>query len=153
VAEIEVVTYIPANRELCFDLARDLDLHVRSQQRAGERAVAGRTSGLIELGEWVTWEAKHLGVRQRLTSRITAFDRPRYFQDTMVSGAFRSFVHDHTFLEDGPATLMLDRVMFESPFGVIGRLFNLVFLSGYMRRLIGERAAAIKAAATQSHQT
>ena len=52
----------------------------------GERAVAGRTTGLIGLGESVTWEARHLGIRQRFTAEVTAFDRPRYFRDVMTPG-------------------------------------------------------------------
>ncbi len=144
---IEVITPISASIERCFDLARDLDLHLRSQAGAGERAVAGRTSGLIELGESVTWEARHLGVRQRFTSRITQFDRPRHFQDAMVAGAFRSFVHDHTFAGGPEHAVMTDRLEFESPFGFIGRCFNNLFLTGYMRRLLTDRATVIKAAA------
>jgi len=87
--------------ERCFDAARDLDLHLRSLAHTNERAVAGRTSGLIELGEEVTWRARHFGITQHFTSKITAFDRPRYFQDAMQRGAFRSFVHDHFFTVDG----------------------------------------------------
>lgn len=65
----------------------------------------------------------------------------------MVKGAFRSFVHDHIF-EGGPSgTVMTDRLTFESPFGLLGRAFNAVFLTGYLRRLLADRAAVIKAAA------
>jgi len=49
------------------------------------------------LGQRVTWRAKHFGVRQRLTSEITAMDRPSYFQDTMIDGAFSFMQHDHFF--------------------------------------------------------
>src|SRR5205085_2742312 len=80
-----------------FDLARDIDFHTRSLAGTGERAVAGRTAGLIELGESVTWEARHLGVRQRFTARVTALARPVYFRDEMTAGAFRTFAHDHRF--------------------------------------------------------
>ena len=37
-----------------------------------ERAVAGRMTGAIELGETVTWRARHFGYWWTLTSRITA---------------------------------------------------------------------------------
>lgn len=57
----------------------------------------------------MTWEATHFGVRQRLTSHITAFDRPRHFRDSMVAGAFRRFDHDHWFDADGRGgTVMRD---------------------------------------------
>src|SRR5215218_8887243 len=58
--EIEMSTYIAAPRERVFDLARSIDVHQRSLEHTRERAVGGRTSGLIGLGETVTWRARHL---------------------------------------------------------------------------------------------
>jgi len=148
-ATILVSTEIKAPLPVCFDLARDVELHVQSQASAQERAVGGRTSGLIELGENVTWEARHLGIRQRFTSKVTAFESPRYFQDTMVSGAFKSFVHDHFFdrSSSGEATIMTDRLTFDPPFGIVGRLFNVLVLKRYMEALLKQRARVIKEAA------
>lgn len=142
-----VVTPIRAPIERCFDLARSIDLHVVSQSRARERAVAGKTSGLIGPGEEVTWEARHLGVRQRLTSRIVAFDRPRHFRDSMVRGAFARFDHDHEFEARGEVTVMTDVFDFTSPLGPLGRLADWLLLDRYMRDLIAERAEVIRRAA------
>ena len=94
-------TLIRAPIERCFDLERSIDLHTKTTQRTGERAIAGVTSGLIGLNEEVTWSARHLGLTQTMTVRITAVDRPRYFQDRMVRGAFRFFEHDHFFADRG----------------------------------------------------
>ena len=143
-ASFRIVTVIAAPIRVCFDLARDIDFHTRSMARTGERAVAGRTSGLIGLGESVTWEARHLGVRQRLTSRITAFDRPTHFRDEMTAGAFRSFAHDHRFAERDGGTVMTDEVVFRSPFGPLGWLVDHVFMTGYLRQLLAGRCRAIK---------
>jgi ligand-binding SRPBCC domain-containing protein len=141
---IHIETAIAAPVERCFDLARDIDLHVRSQSVSGEKAVAGRTSGLIELGESVTWEARHLGVRQRFTSRVTAFDRPRHFLDEMTQGAFGFFIHDHWFQEQGGGTLMIDELHFRSPMGPLGWLVDSLFMTGYLRRLLIGRGEVIK---------
>lgn len=141
------MTPIRAPIERCFDLARSIDLHVVSQSRARERAVAGKTSGLIGPGEEVTWEARHLGVRQRLTSRIVAFDRPRHFRDSMVRGAFARFDHDHEFEARGEVTVMTDVFDFTSPLGPLGRLADWLLLDRYMRDLIAERAEVIRQAA------
>ena len=89
--EIEVAAPI----EIVFDLARSIDLHEKSTSQTDEAAVEGRTTGLIELGETVTWEATHFFIRQRLTARIVKFERPKHFRDVMVSGAFLRFDHDH----------------------------------------------------------
>jgi len=94
---IELLMLIRAPQERVFDLALSIDAHQDSTVGTNERAVAGVTKGLIGLGGEVTWEARHLGLRRRLTVRITEFDRPNYFQDVMVSGAFKRMVHDHEF--------------------------------------------------------
>ena len=59
---IRLETLIRAPIERCFDLARDIGLHVRSTAATREVAIAGVTKGLISLGEEVTWEATHFYV-------------------------------------------------------------------------------------------
>lgn len=85
---IDLETKINAPIERVFDLARSIDLHQRSMGHTQERAVGGVLSGLLDLGQTVTWEAVHFGFRQRLTSKITVCDRPTHLQDIMVEGGF-----------------------------------------------------------------
>ena len=68
---IELETVVAAPIERVFDLCRCIELHVRSTDATSEIPVAGVTSGLMGPDDEVTWEATHLGVRQRLTSRIS----------------------------------------------------------------------------------
>ena len=127
-----------------FDLSRSIDAHQESAVGTRERAVAGKTKGLIGLGEEVTWEARHFGFRQRLTVRITAMERPLRFQDCMVRGAFRTMRHDHEFIPLENGTLMKDRFEFESPGGFLGRVFDRHFLCGYLRRFLVRRNKVLK---------
>jgi len=143
---IRVETWVDASVERCFDAARDLDLHVKSMAHTGEEAVSGRTTGLIELGEEVTWRARHFGVRQHFTSKITAFDRPRFFQDSMQRGAFRTFVHDHYFEPENRGTRMIDVLTFSAPFGILGRIAEKLVLRRYLTRLLARRAEALACA-------
>src|SRR5713226_3268110 len=122
VETLRLETWIAAPMQRCFDAARDLDLHVKSVAHTNERAVGGRTSGLIEMGEEVTWRARHFGITQHFTSRITAFDRPRYFQDSMQRGAFKSFVHDHRFESENGRTKMIDFLTVVAPLGILRRI-------------------------------
>ena len=94
---------------------------------------------MIELGESVTWRARHFGVVQELTSVISEFERPIHFQDRMVEGAFASFVHDHDFEATAVGTKMVGTVQFAAPLGVLGRLAEALFLRRYLRRLLEER--------------
>ncbi len=148
---IELTIKIAAPIELVFDLSRDIDVHQQSQTRHREQAVAGRTSGLINEGEEVTWEAVHFGVRQQLRSHITKMQRPVHFQDVMISGAFKRFEHDHFFttLPDG-RTLVTDVFDYTSPFGPLGKIADALFLKAYMHNLLTERNALIKHLAESS---
>src|SRR5690606_34016928 len=105
-------TVINAPIERCFDLARSIDLHKLSTEGTNERAVAGVTSGLIGKGQAVTWRAKHFGIIQTLSSRITEFERPYHFRDEMIKGAFKSITHDHIFKESRNITVMIDEFHF-----------------------------------------
>ncbi|MEB0263933.1 MULTISPECIES: SRPBCC family protein [unclassified Mucilaginibacter] len=142
--KIVLTTIINAPIQRCFNISRDIDVHVASTAHTGERAIAGRTSGLIELGETVTWRAKHFGIRQNLTSKITEFNSPNFFADEMVAGAFKSFRHEHYFAEERKQTVMRDVFVFESPLGLLGKLANWLFLKRYMTGLLVTRNLVIK---------
>lgn len=147
---IELETRIHAPRERVFDLARSIDAHMASTDGTHERAVAGRMSGLIELGETVTWEARHFGVRQRLTVEITTMDRPHAFGDEMLRGAFASMSHTHRFLDQDGVTVMRDEFHFTAPCGLLGRMAERMFLTNYMTRFLAKRAEALKQLAESS---
>ncbi len=118
---IYLETFIEARTEVVFDLARSIDLHQVSTSQTEEKVVGGRLSGLIELDESVTWEARHFGMVQQLTSKITALERPQYFVDEMVEGAFKSFKHQHLFVPADQGTLMTDIFTYVSPLGELRR--------------------------------
>lgn len=141
---IKLQTLIKANRNIVFDLSRSIDLQSKFVTGSNEKAVAGRTSGLISLGETVTYRGKHLGVWQNLTSKITDFDRPHFFADEMQKGAFKSLRHEHHFIATEEGTLMKDVFDFESPLGVLGKLANTLFLKSYMTSFLENRNEIIK---------
>jgi len=143
-SKIYLETIINADIQTVFDLSRDIDLHQKSTFKTGEKAIAGKTSGLIELGETVTWRAKHLGFYQTHTSKITEMEKPNKFTDIMLKGRFKSFKHQHIFKKEGKNTIMTDILEFESPFGIIGKLFNKFFLKNYMKNFLLERNKIIK---------
>jgi ligand-binding SRPBCC domain-containing protein len=144
---IDITTRIQAPIQRVFDLSRSVDLHTASTSHTGERAVAGVTSGLMALGDEVTWRARHFSIWQNLTSRIAAFERPIYFRDSLVRGAFRRFDHDHFFSQEGDITVMRDVFDYESPLGFLGRMADRLFLKRYMEQLLIRRNAVIQTAA------
>lgn len=141
---IELTTLINAPIERCFDLARSIDLHKLSTEGTNEEAIAGVTSGLIGKDQQVTWRARHFGITQTLTSRITAFEYPGHFRDEMVQGVFKVIRHDHLFQTIGSKTEMKDEFYFESPGWLLGACFNQLVLTKYLRELLSKRNEIIK---------
>src|SRR5205085_10083584 len=121
-------------------LSRSITLHRESMLASDGRAVAGVTAGLLAEGEEVTWEARHFGRRWRMTSRITAFDRPHRFVDEMVRGPFVSFRHEHLFAPHGDGARMTDVIEFRAPVGLLANRP----LGVYLRRLIRIRNETIR---------
>ncbi|GLY11930.1 SRPBCC family protein [Bacillus badius] len=141
---IEHQLWIKAPIEVCFDLARNVDIHTQTVSKTKERAVGGVTEGLLEAGDTVTWEAVHFGIRQRLTAQITEMQKPYRFVDIMVKGAFRSFTHVHEFREETGGTVMIDRFDYRAPFGLLGVIADKWFLENYMRQFIASKAIELK---------
>lgn len=148
-----VQTWVQAPLSRCFDLARDVRLHTQSTTQTRERIVDGVSSGLIGFGETVTFEARHLGVRQRLTSKVVAFAPPHLFVDEMVKGPFQRFRHTHRFTESEGGTLMEDLFDYTSPLGLLGRIADLLFLERYLCRFLKRRSLYLKQIAEATNQT
>ena len=145
-----VETFIAAPPEICFDLARDVDAHSRSASFSGERVVEpGRLTGLLELGDTVTFEGRHFGIRQRFTAKIVEIERPRSFVDEQVRGAFKRLRHVHEFHAREGGTLMRDILEWQAPFGWIA---DPLFLTRHMRWFVATKQRHLKEIAEDSHE-
>lgn len=113
-------------------------------EHTGEQAVAGVSSGLINLHETVTWKAKHLGKMRTLKIRISSMNAPLSFTDEMAEGDFKMLKHEHHFKKVENGTIMIDLFTFETPYGIAGKVFNQLYLTGYLRRLLEQRNSMIK---------
>ncbi|MBD3943443.1 SRPBCC family protein [Microbacterium sp. NEAU-LLC] len=134
-----LVTEASISAEALFDLSLDIDAHVDSMSQTGERAISGVTTGVIGLGDTVTWRARHFGIWWTMTSQITALDRPSHFTDRQVRGPFKTFVHEHRFEQLATGSRMTDTITLASP--VFGALVERLILVPYLRRLIARRNA------------
>ena len=142
---IELETEInSSNIERVFDLIRSIDLHKVSTKKTNEKAISGRTSGLIGLGETVTWRAKHLGFYQELTSVITDFKSPTFFADEMHKGIFKSFRHEHHLKKEDDRVIIKDIFEYVAPLGWLGKIADTLFLENYMKRFLTGRNKVIK---------
>lgn len=142
--QIVVETLIRAPIQIVFDAARDARLHTETTGWTREQIVAGRSSGLFELHDEVTFQATHFWIRQKLSARIVEMNPPQMFADEMLAGAFKKLRHEHHFQSVGPATKMTDVLFWTAPLGVLGKLADRAFLVRYMTRFLERRNRALK---------
>ena len=145
---IHLTTFIAAPVERVFDLSRNISLHKISMQQTGEVAIAGITSGLINIDDTVTWKAKHFFKTRFFTSRIIEMKPFEKFTDKMIRGDFVSFQHEHFFKPAANGTIIIDIVSFETPYGFLGKVVNKFFLASYIEKLIIKRNEVIRQYAT-----
>lgn len=141
---IYLETKITAPKKIVFDASRDIDIHQKSASKTSEKAIAGITSGLINLNETVTWRGKHFGFYLTHKSRITAMNFYNYFVDEMEKGKFKTFKHEHFFEEQNGITIMKDKLQYETPFGIFGELFDILFLEKHLTQFLLERNKTLK---------
>jgi len=142
---IHLKTKIKAPKQTVFDLSRNIDIHLQSASKTKEVAIAGVTSGLINLHETVTWRGKHFGFYLTHKSRITTMNFCNYFVDEMEEGKFKSFKHEHFFEEINGLTIMTDKLQYKTPFWILGKLFDFLFLKKHLTHFLIERNKVLKA--------
>jgi ligand-binding SRPBCC domain-containing protein len=147
---IKLSTTIKAPIQIVFDLSRNIDFHKLSTSKSKETAIAGVTTGLINKNETVTWRGRHFGIFLTHKSLLSEMEIPSYFVDKMVEGKFKSFRHEHTFLEKADTTVMIDSLLYETPFGIFGKIFDRLFLRNHLLKFIKERNEFIKKLAEEN---
>jgi len=141
---IHLTTFIAAPVEVVFNLSRSVDIHKKSMTKHQEEAVAGTRYGLMEREDTVTWKAKHFFKTRILRIKVSAMQKNEQFTDEQIDGDFKEMKHEHYFKPCDNGTIMIDLFHFESPYGRIGKWFNGLYFTRYMRKLLEQRNTVIK---------
>ena len=77
----------------------------------------------LEVGTRVIIAVKLFGlVSKKWIAEHTAYDPPRSFEDTQISGPFASWKHKHIIKPHQDGAVLRDEIEFEPPFWIFGRL-------------------------------
>ncbi|SHG45332.1 Ligand-binding SRPBCC domain-containing protein [Flavobacterium micromati] len=142
--KFKVKTKITAPLQTVFNISCDIDVHQKSVSPTKKIAIAGVTSGLINLNETVTWHGKHFGLYLTHKSIISKMETPSHFVDEILECRFKIFKHTHTCLRKNDITIMIDKLEYGTPFGLLGKLLDVVTLKKYLTNFIAERNHFIK---------
>jgi ligand-binding SRPBCC domain-containing protein len=136
--------HVNAPIERCFLLSTSLELVRQSLKFQLVGGQSSRATGLVEGGDRLMWQGWALGMPQRHESLISRYERPNFFQDTMLRGRFKRFQHDHSFTEIGGRTLLNDKVRFSLPLGVVTRPLGRLVVTPYVAGLLRHRLELLK---------
>jgi uncharacterized protein len=82
-------------------------------------------------------------VPMRWKTNIRRWQPPGLFVDNQEKGPYALWWHEHHLQADGESTVMLDRVYYSPPLGLLGRLVHGLLVAPPLRAIFGYRAEAI----------
>jgi ligand-binding SRPBCC domain-containing protein len=62
----------------------------------------------------------------------------------MEEGTFKSFKHEHFFSYDNGITTMVDNLQYQTPYGIFGKIFDLIILKRHLRNFLLKRNSILK---------
>jgi ligand-binding SRPBCC domain-containing protein len=83
-------------------------------------------------------------VRLRWLTEIVHVEPGRYFVDEQRVGPYRVWHHEHHFAESAGGTLMVDRVTYALPLGVVGDWVHAAWVRPQLRKIFDYRSAKIR---------
>ena len=78
----------------------------------------------IHHGAELEFEIEAYGQTQSLMHQIVEFDPPSRIVEEMIHGPMKEWVHEHIFEASATGVLLIDRITFKTPGGLIGLLLT-----------------------------
>jgi len=79
----------------------------------------------MKKGTLIDYKLKIRGIPSKWKTLISEWNPPNSFTDSQLKGPYKKWVHTHQFIKiSESATQMIDTVVYEVPFGIIGDLVN-----------------------------
>ncbi|MFO1094271.1 MAG: hypothetical protein U0992_13335 [Planctomycetaceae bacterium] len=79
---------------------------------------------VISAGDELEFEVRAYGTTQSIVHEIVTLERPRLIVERMVHGPLEELEHEHVFESREGLTVLIDRVRFKPPGGMIGLLLT-----------------------------
>jgi ligand-binding SRPBCC domain-containing protein len=104
-----------------------------------------KTPGPIEMrqGTIIDYTIRWLGLPVKWRTLITEYQPGKYFVDEQSRGPYKLWRHHHEFSVVDGASLISDRVEYQLPMGIIGRLAHGMIVGRQLQRIFAYRQRAI----------
>jgi len=95
-------------------------------------------------GTMQQYRIRWLGVPLQWESLIAEFEQNERFTDVQTSGPYRYWRHEHIFEDAGDAVRVRDRLQYELPFGLLGRIMHALLVRRHLDEIFAYRARIIE---------
>ncbi len=106
---------------------------------------------VMQSGTIIEYKLRLLGIPFHWKTLIETFEPMQRFTDSQAKGPYRLWHHTHEFHEVDGGVLMVDRIRYQLPLGLIGRIVHTLFVRrqlenifDYRRQKVDEILAAPK---------
>ncbi len=95
-------------------------------------------------GTEIDYRIKLFGIPMKWKTLIETFEAPRRFTDTQLRGPYLRWHHTHEYFAVEAGTLLTDRVEYQLPFGLLGRMVHPLFVRRSLEQIFDFRFLAIE---------
>jgi len=121
--QLEFTCTLQASIENAFDfIIRPDNIVDISQPDMGINVISGPDK--VTEGSRVEFEITGIGMPQKLVHEYSQFREPVHFWEIQIEGPLQSMQHEHLFEEDAGGVIIIDRIEFEPPAGMLGFLLT-----------------------------
>ena len=98
---------------------------------------------LMEEGVLIEYEIKLFGFPIYWRTLINEYNPPNDFKDSQLNGPYDCWEHTHIFKECENGTMMIDKIKYSIPFGIIGRMAHFVWVKKELKKIFSYRYESI----------
>jgi len=102
------------------------------------------TPPAMQTGARIDYRIRVGALPLRWRTTIERHQPPHTFVDSQARGPYRSWWHEHRFVEKSGRTLMEDHVYYALPLGWLGRVVHALFVSRTLRGIFAFRTQAVR---------
>ena len=95
-------------------------------------------------GQLIDYTIKILGKKIRWRTLITKYDSPNMFIDQQLKGPYSMWHHTHQFKEVKSGVEIIDTINYVMPFGILGRIVNILFVKNDLNKIFQYRKKVIE---------
>ena len=99
---------------------------------------------LMNKGTLIEYKIRLLGIPIYWKTLINNYSPSDYFSDIQLNGPYAKWDHNHIFKECKNGTMMIDKIVYSIPLGLLGQIAHFIWVRQELKRIFQYRYDAIE---------